>query len=297
MLTPEAGFDAVLHFAGLIAAGESMGGPSCTGTPTSPARWPCWTRSGPPGCRDSSSPPPPRCTATRRELRSPRTPSSAPTNTYGCHQAGHRRRDRVGACATSWRGRQPALLQRGRRADPPDGTALGERHDPETHLIPIALEVAAGKRDGCSSSATTTRPADGTCVRDYIHIEDLARAHLLALDAAKAGRHGIYNLGNGRGYSNREVVDVVRAVTGHPVPVETCRAVRATRPNWWPPPPGRAPSSAGCRPSRTCTPSSATRGSSCGVGPPSTRPDTAAADAGGPGQRPRPTVWIRYGGG
>jgi UDP-glucose 4-epimerase len=101
-----------------------------------------------------------------------------------------------------------------------DGTPLGERHDPETHLIPIALEVAEGRRDRLPLFGDDYPTRDGTCVRDYIHVEDLARAHLLALEHAGAGRHGVYNLGNDRGYTNREVIDVVRAVTGHPVPVD-----------------------------------------------------------------------------
>ncbi|GAB3220592.1 UDP-glucose 4-epimerase GalE [Micromonospora halotolerans] len=101
-----------------------------------------------------------------------------------------------------------------------DGRTIGERHDPETHLIPLALEVAAGRRDKFQLFGDDYPTVDGTCVRDYIHVEDLARAHLLALDAATGGRHRIYNLGNGNGFSNRQVIEVVREVTGHPVPVE-----------------------------------------------------------------------------
>jgi UDP-glucose 4-epimerase len=102
----------------------------------------------------------------------------------------------------------------------PDGTAIGERHDPETHLIPIALQVAAGKRDKLQLFGDDYPTADGTCVRDYIHVEDLARAHLLALDGAARGEHRVYNLGNGNGFSNRQVVEVAREVTGAPLPVE-----------------------------------------------------------------------------
>lgn len=90
----------------------------------------------------------------------------------------------------------------------------------KTHLIPIALEVAAGRREKLQLFGDDYPTVDGTCVRDYIHVADLARAHLLALDAATAGQHRIYNLGNGNGFSNRQVVDVVREVTGRPVPVE-----------------------------------------------------------------------------
>ncbi|HMC81531.1 MAG TPA: NAD-dependent epimerase/dehydratase family protein, partial [Acidimicrobiia bacterium] len=94
----------------------------------------------------------------------------------------------------------------------------GELHDPETHLIPLVLRVAAGLRDSVQIYGTDYPTADGTAVRDYIHVEDLARAHLLALDAITPGTHAIYNLGNGTGFSVRQVVDACRAVTGHPIP-------------------------------------------------------------------------------
>jgi UDP-glucose 4-epimerase len=97
---------------------------------------------------------------------------------------------------------------------------LGERHSPETHLIPIALQVAAGQREALTVHGQDYPTPDGTCIRDYIHVADLADAHLLALPAPAAGEHRIYNLGNGTGFSVREVVDAVRQVTGHPVPVE-----------------------------------------------------------------------------
>jgi UDP-glucose 4-epimerase len=101
-----------------------------------------------------------------------------------------------------------------------DGSMVGERHDPETHLIPIALQVAAGKREKLQIFGDDYPTPDGTCVRDYIHISDLAAAHLLALSTMDGPGHRIYNLGNGTGFSNREVIEVVREVTGHPVPVE-----------------------------------------------------------------------------
>jgi UDP-glucose 4-epimerase len=101
-----------------------------------------------------------------------------------------------------------------------DGSLMGERHDPETHLIPIALQVAAGKRDKLELYGDDYPTDDGTCVRDYIHVTDLAAAHLLALSTMQPSSHRIFNLGNGNGFSNRQVVDVVREVTGHPVPTE-----------------------------------------------------------------------------
>jgi UDP-glucose 4-epimerase len=96
---------------------------------------------------------------------------------------------------------------------------LGERHATETHLIPIALQVAAGTREALTVYGEDYPTPDGTCIRDYIHVADLADAHLLALPAPAPGEHRIYNLGNGTGFSVQEVVDAVREVTGHPVPV------------------------------------------------------------------------------
>ncbi|MEV0094820.1 UDP-glucose 4-epimerase GalE [Streptomyces sp. NPDC050738] len=94
----------------------------------------------------------------------------------------------------------------------------GERHDPESHLIPLVLQVAQGRREAISVYGDDYPTPDGTCVRDYIHVADLAEAHLLALAAATTGEHLICNLGNGTGFSVREVIDTVRKVTGHPIP-------------------------------------------------------------------------------
>ena len=94
----------------------------------------------------------------------------------------------------------------------------GEDHDPETHLIPLVLQVAQGKRDRIEIYGTDYDTPDGTPVRDYIHVLDLAEAHILALHALD-GSSRVYNLGNGRGFSVREVIDVARRVTGHPIPV------------------------------------------------------------------------------
>lgn len=89
----------------------------------------------------------------------------------------------------------------------------GERHRSETHIIPIALEVAAGKREVFTVFGNDYLTDDGTCVRDYIHVADLARAALLALDHNTTGTHAIYNLGNGSGFSNKQVVEAVETVT------------------------------------------------------------------------------------
>jgi UDP-glucose 4-epimerase len=99
---------------------------------------------------------------------------------------------------------------------------LGEDHHPETHLIPLVLQVASGERENIAIYGTDYGTSDGTCIRDYIHVSDLARAHVLALRAlAESGppQRLLFNLGNGRGFSVREVIAAVRRVTGHPVPV------------------------------------------------------------------------------
>ncbi|GHA40396.1 UDP-glucose 4-epimerase GalE [Streptomyces tauricus] len=96
--------------------------------------------------------------------------------------------------------------------------SCGERHDPESHLIPLVLQVAQGRREAISVYGDDYPTPDGTCVRDYIHVADLAEAHLLAVAAAQPGEHLICNLGNGNGFSVREVIETVRKVTGHPIP-------------------------------------------------------------------------------
>ena len=100
-----------------------------------------------------------------------------------------------------------------------DGRVLGERHPVETHLIPNALRAAEGSGPALSLFGTDYPTADGTCVRDYIHVLDLAAGHLKAVDAARPGRHLVVNLGSGIGYSVRQVIDTVHEVTGLPIPV------------------------------------------------------------------------------
>ncbi|GAB1694518.1 UDP-glucose 4-epimerase GalE [Krasilnikovia sp. M28-CT-15] len=220
VLTPEAGFDAVLHFAGLIAAGESMTKPELYWDhnvirslalldAVRAARVPRFVFSSTAAVYGNPT-----------ELPITEAAVKAPTSTYGATKLtfDHALTSEAfahGLAAVSLRyfNVAGAYLR-------PDGTAVGERHDPETHLIPIALQVAAGKRDKLQLFGDDYPTADGTCVRDYIHVEDLARAHLLALDAATAGEHRIFNLGNGNGFSNRQVVEAVREVTGVDLPVE-----------------------------------------------------------------------------
>jgi UDP-glucose 4-epimerase len=96
----------------------------------------------------------------------------------------------------------------------PDGD-IGERHDPETHLIPLVLDVALGKRKDIRIFGTDYNTPDGTCIRDYVHVTDLAEAHLLALSyLMNCGRSDAFNLGNGIGFSVRDVIETARAITG-----------------------------------------------------------------------------------
>jgi len=149
------------------------------------------------------------------EVPIPETAPTAPTNPYGSsklavdrligHVAGAR-----GLAATSLRYFNVAGAS-GR---------FGEDHHPETHLIPIVLQAAAGTRGPVKIFGTDYPTRDGTAVRDYIHIEDLGRAHLLALEAAKPGEHRVYNLGNGSGFSVLQVVEAARIVTGEDIRAE-----------------------------------------------------------------------------
>ena len=125
----------------------------------------------------------------------------------------------------------------------------GERHDPETHLIPLVLDVAAGRRSEVTIFGDDYPTRDGTCVRDYIHVQDLARAHVLALESMTSSRrtNGVYNLGGGGGHTVREVIDTARRVTGAEITVRSgprrpgdpavlvASSARATRElNWHP---------------------------------------------------------------
>jgi UDP-glucose 4-epimerase len=99
-----------------------------------------------------------------------------------------------------------------------DGVTHGEAHEPESHLIPLVLDVALGRRASIKIFGEDYPTTDGTCIRDYIHVSDLADAHLLALDALETKDRLIFNLGNGKGFSVREVIESARRVTGHPIP-------------------------------------------------------------------------------
>jgi len=215
VVTPD--FDGVLHFAGLIAAGESM---------VVPERY--WDANvvGSLALLDAV-----RKAGVRRlvfsstaavygnpaEIPVTETAATAPTSTYGATKLA------IDLAIGTYVAAYPDLAAVSLRYFNVVGAygAYGERHDPETHLIPVALEVAAGRREKLQLFGDDYPTPDGTCIRDYIHVADLADAHLLALGAAEPGQHRVYNLGSGTGFSNRQVVDVVRTVTGHPLPVET----------------------------------------------------------------------------
>jgi UDP-glucose 4-epimerase len=148
------------------------------------------------------------------EVPIPETAPTRPTNTYGASKLA------VDAMLTSYavaHGFAAVSL----RYFNVGGAAYGrgERHTTETHLIPIALQVAAGTREALTVYGQDYPTPDGTCIRDYVHVKDLAAAHLLALPAPAPGEHRIYNLGSGSGFSVQEMVDAVREVTGHPLPV------------------------------------------------------------------------------
>ena len=220
VLTADAGFDAVLHFASLIQAGESMTKPELywdNNLIGSLALLDAVRAAGVPRLVFSSTA---AVYGNPTELPITEQATKAPTNTYGATKLAF---DMALTSETFAHGLGAVSLRYFNVAGAyirPDGTAVGERHDPETHLIPIALQVAAGKRDKLQLFGDDYPTHDGTCVRDYIHVEDLARAHLLALDAAAGGEHKIYNLGNGNGFSNKQIVEAAREVTGHDLPVE-----------------------------------------------------------------------------
>lgn len=117
----------------------------------------------------------------------------------------------------------------------------------ETHLIPLVLQVALGHRKAISVFGTDWPTPDGTAVRDYIHIRDLAQAHLLALATSEPGTHRVYNLGSGTGFSVRQVISACERVTGLPIAAQDAPAAPATRPPSSPPANAPSPTSAGTR--------------------------------------------------
>ena len=226
-------FDAVLHFAALIEAGESMKVPETffrNNTAATLSLLEAMLAEGP-RCLVFSS-----TAAVYGEPEAVPIEEDAkllPTNAYGEskllveHMLGWLNRVH---------GFRYASLRYFNVAGAPEGPegeiTRGEAHQPESHLIPLVLDVALGRRKSITIFGDDYPTPDGTCVRDYIHVSDLAEAHLLALDVlenAPVSKEGlrnisplIYNLGNASGFSVREVIESARRVTGHPIPVEIC---------------------------------------------------------------------------
>jgi UDP-glucose 4-epimerase len=143
------------------------------------------------------------------EVPIPETAATVPTNPYGGSKLAV---DGLIAAVSRARGLAATSLRYFNVAGA--SGRFGEDHHPETHLIPLVLQAAAGTRDSVKLFGTDYPTRDGTAIRDYIHVEDLGRAHLMALEAAPPGEHRVYNLGNGAGFSVLEVVEAARRVTG-----------------------------------------------------------------------------------
>ena len=210
-------FEAVMHFAGLIEAGESMARPgiyfrnNTMGTLTLVE---AMAANGPKRLVFSSTA---AVYGTPEAVPIQEDAPVQPVNPYGESKALSER-------ILEWFGRihglRFAALRYFNVAGAPAGAGRGEAHEPETHLIPRVLDVALGKQAAVKIYGDDYPTPDGTCIRDYIHISDLAEAHLLALSALENNERLIVNLGNGRGYSVHEVVESARRVTGHPIPSE-----------------------------------------------------------------------------
>ena len=139
-----------------------------------------------------------------------------PTNPYGQSKLMF---EQMANWLAETKGFRPTFLRYFNAAGAVPELHLGEDHEPETHIIPNVLKVALGKKDAVEVFGTDYPTPDGTCIRDYIHLEDLASAHVLALEK---GALGAYNLGTGQGVSVKEIVETCRRVTGHPIPVKVC---------------------------------------------------------------------------
>ncbi len=213
-------FDAVMHFASLIEVGESMREPARYYANNLAATLTLLEAMRNAGCDNlvfSSSaavygkPP----TAAVSEDQPP-----SPINSYG--RTKWMAEQMMSDFAAAYGLRYAALRYFNAAGADPEGE-LGERHEPETHLIPLVLAAALGRRTNISILGTDYPTPDGTCLRDYIHVWDLARAHLLAVE--RLFSHGeclTLNLGNGDGFSVRQVIDVARRVTGREIPVAEC---------------------------------------------------------------------------
>ena len=213
-------FDGVLHFAALIEAGESMVHPEQffrNNTASTLSLLEAMLAQGPRRLVFSSTAAvygEPEVVPIREDAR------LLPTNAYGEskllveHMLGWMSRIH-GLRSASLRYFNVAGAPEGK-----DGITRGEAHDPESHLIPLILDVALGRRKSIRIYGEDYPTPDGTCIRDYIHVSDLADAHLLALAALESHDRLIFNLGNGQGFSVRQVIESARRVTGHPIPAE-----------------------------------------------------------------------------
>ncbi|WP_206321030.1 UDP-glucose 4-epimerase GalE [Streptomyces zingiberis] len=212
-------FDGVLHFAAFSQVGESVADPEKYWRNNVGGTMELLTALRASGVRRLVFSSTAACYGEPESIPVTETGRTAPTSPYGASKlavdqmiagecAAH------GLAAVSLRYFNVAGAHRA-----PGGTLHGERHDPESHLIPLVLQVALGRRESVAVYGEDYPTPDGTCVRDYIHVSDLAEAHLLALESAVPGEHLVCNLGNGNGFSVREVIETVRRVTGRPVPV------------------------------------------------------------------------------
>ncbi|MBN2908315.1 UDP-glucose 4-epimerase GalE [Polycladomyces sp. WAk] len=151
-----------------------------------------------------------------RQIPIQETDPTEPTNAYGETKLAIEKM--MGWCEQAYGLRFVSLRYFNAAGAHPDGH-IGEDHDPETHLIPIVLQVALGQREALSIFGDDYPTEDGTCIRDYVHVMDLAQAHRLALKRLRdTGKSGIYNLGSGTGFSVKQVVERAREITGHPIP-------------------------------------------------------------------------------
>jgi UDP-glucose 4-epimerase len=209
------GFDGVMHFAALIEAGESMAKPELyfrNNTASTLTLLEAMLATGVSRLVFSST------AAVYGEPEVTPIPENAPlrpTNAYGESKL-------LVEKMLSWMYRVHGFRYASLRYFNVAGAMAGrgEAHEPETHLIPLVLDVALGRRDSIKIYGHDYPTPDGTCIRDYIHVEDLAHAHLLAFQALAEKAPLIYNLGNGSGFSVLEVIDAARRVTGHLIPVE-----------------------------------------------------------------------------
>lgn len=206
-------FDAVLHFAGFIEAGESMKYPGrffrnnvCNGVNLLEAM----IKAGTEKIIFSSTAAVYESPIAQKRIKE--TDKLNPANNYGVTKLTF---ERMLSCYEKTYGLKYVILRYFNAAGAdPDGE-LGERHNPETHLIPRVIQAALGQRKQAEIYGTDYPTKDGTCIRDYIHVNDLADAHILALEyLLEGGESNVYNLGSGSGYSVREVVDAVRRISG-----------------------------------------------------------------------------------